>query len=150
MIRPACVLVACALAAGCLRPAPPPDLPGGVTIQIERNDAALPAAQRHLHAALAEAVHRRFGWTVRADAPNRLAVALAETRVRATGGDDLGVTARWSVQVTGTVLATTPTGSRMRTFTGTAYTGGLQDEPAAIAAAAEAAASDIATWLDTP
>lgn len=148
ILRSLAILLAWFACPACYRIASPPRLGEDVQIRIVRNDSRLPRTQVVLHQAVAAAISQRLGWRVAIDGSARLDLAISTERIRPAASDDRDVTNRWSIRIEGDALLVSRRGNLDRHFSGTGWYGALSDEPEGLSQAAQAAADDLAAWLE--
>ncbi|GDY12852.1 hypothetical protein LBMAG53_17300 [Planctomycetota bacterium] len=148
LIRSLTVVLALSACPACYRIASPPRLGEPVQVRVVRNDSRLPRTQVVLHEAVAAAVSQRLGWRVAVDGSARLDLSISTERIRPAASDDRDVTNRWSIRIEGDALLVSRRGNLDHHFSGTGWYGALSDEPEGVSQAAQAAADDLAAWLE--
>jgi hypothetical protein len=142
------VMVAVLATAACYRVSAPPALGEPVRVTVVHNASRLPAIQVDVHRAVSDRLVRRLGWTVAGNGTARLDIELDEERIRPDGADSRGVTTRWTVRIEGTAMLASQRGNVIHRFGGSGWYGSLADEPTGLRNAANAAAEDLANWLE--
>ena len=146
--RSLAVVLALLAGTACYRIASPPRLGEAIQVRVVRNDSRLPRTQVILHEVVAAAISQRLGWRVAVDGSARLDLAISTERIRPAASDDRDVTNRWSIRIEGDALLVSKRGNLDHHFAGTGWYGTLADEPEGLRQAAQAAADDLAAWLE--
>jgi hypothetical protein len=104
--------------------------------------------QGYLQDEVAAAIERKLGWQVSPSGSAKVELHVDEEIISARGQDTRGIASRWTISCRGQSLFTSRQGSASSTWTGTGYSGGLEDEAAALQQAARNAAELVAVWLE--
>ena len=140
------------LLSGCAyRIVAPAKLGESLAIRISENKSRLVRSQAALQRNVGRAIQQRLGWDISADGSSHLSLAIAreEISVAARTSDDSPQ--RWKIVLKATATIHSDLrypASRSRSFSGTGYANGRQDEPKGLAAAANSMAAKIADWLE--
>ena len=115
---------------------------------ISINQGRLVRVQGYLQDEVASAIQNRLGWEVSPTGTAKIELHIEEEIISSTGRDPRGIASRWTISCRGQSLLTSRRGNATGTWTGTGYSGGLEDEAAALQQAAQQAADLIAVWLE--
>ena len=119
-----------------------------VRVVVSINQGRLVRVQGYLQDAVASAIENRLGWEVSPTGTAKIALHIEEEIITSSGSDTRGIASRWTISCRGQSLLTSRRGNATGTWTGTGYSGGLEDEAAALQQAAHNAAELITVWLE--
>lgn len=149
-MKPACAMLMLAALAlqGCAYHArSPTQLDETLRLQVVADQGRFPRAGPLLQEEASDRIAVQTGWRIRPDGSARLDLSLEADRISASGDDNRGVPTRWRIVLRGTALLVTRHGTRTTTFSGSGYASSIEQEPAALRAAAGDASDHLALWL---
>lgn len=119
-----------------------------VRVVVSVNESRLVRVQGYLQDEVAKAIERKLGWQVSPAGSAKVELHIDEENISASGRDTRGIASRWTITCRGQALFTSRRGNAHSTWTGTGYSGGLEDEATALQQAATSAAELVAVWLE--
>lgn len=136
-------LSSCSYRAAGIRPLGEP-----VRVVVSVNQGRLVRVQGYLQDEVAAAIERKLGWQVSPNGSAKVELHIDEEIITSRGHDTRGIASRWAISCRGQSLFTSRQGNANSTWTGTGYSGGLEDEATALQQAARNAAELVAVWLE--
>jgi hypothetical protein len=149
LLRGSALVIAVALLAGCYALRRPPAIDEAVRVVVMSDEGRLVHAQAYLQRAAGDALVSKLGWRVSPAGSARLELSMQQEVIGPVAKDARDITSRWSVRVRGRALLVCRKGNLTSTYSGVGYATGMADEPEALRAAADNAAFNISTWLET-
>lgn len=119
-----------------------------VRVVVSVNQGRLVRVQGYLQDEVAAAVERKLGWQVSPAGTAKIELHIDEEIISSSGRDTRGIASRWTISCRGQTLFTSRRGNATGAWTGSGYSGGLEDEATALQQAARNAADLIAVWLE--
>jgi hypothetical protein len=119
-----------------------------VRVVVSVNQGRLVRVQGYLQDEVAAAIERKLGWQVSPSGSAKIELHIDEEIITTSGRDARGIASRWTISCRGQSLFTSRQGNANSTWTGTGYSGGLEDEAVALQQAAHNAAELITVWLE--